>query len=95
MWHFLSTLLAMLTAFSIVSVYGQRCLLNFITWLFTDALWWCLGACWWLVTHILLPLFGLSAIISLAYLFRLRWNGLMNQWEWEKEHTSKIKRVGE
>jgi len=98
MWHFLSTLLAILTALSIADVYGQRCLFNLLVWikeLIIAGFWWCLDVCWWILTHVLLPFFVVTAIISSAYLLRIKWKKLMDQWDYEKAHTSRIKRVGE
>lgn len=87
MWTFLKVLLAFLTGSAIVDVFGPRVLWDITSWIFTEA--------WWLVIHVLLPFFVLTAIISSAYLLRRDWKKLMAKWEYEKAHTSKTRRVGE
>jgi hypothetical protein len=98
MEHFLSVLVAYLTGATLVEMYGPWAFYHLLVWIwdkFYGLGWWVLSGAWWILINILLPLIWISAGISLIYLTNRGWQGKMRAWAWEKDHTTKLRRVGE
>lgn len=90
MWDFFKMVLAFVTGSLIVDVFGPRVLTNFLGWL--------IGGAWWVITtvfHFVFAVVLVLVILAALQGSRRAWGRKMDAWQWEKDHVSRVRRVGE